>query len=460
MDTTAPLVGDEGPHLSAACARPPSEPSGYAQAVPFSVRGQREVARRYFEKLGAADVRPSEDGGGTDLRLGYQPAFEGLRAALLLLVVLTHTQQYLTGEVIYFPLGGLGIMPLFFMLSGFLIASIIIKNMQRSGSVQYRAFVWRRIQRLGIPMLLFVVVYFIFNVSVGEPVTTPSGSKILGVTESALLMLTFTINLAPTFGYSERYDSIQMWSLGVDMQLYLLLPVLLFLLLRSMTNLRKLLAVILTMFVVFQVLLIVEYYFLYYRLDDHSDFGAVAAQAGVYQRPENSAGAFLVGVGLYLVWSKGLMPVRLFKRIWIPVALIFAYSLAMFIPARTDFSFWIGFTLLSVLGTVIVGEAVREGSPIWRAFSGRIIRVVGRLSYTIYIWHMFVFINVNRWVDRDVNPYVRTLGAWTILGVVSVAAWWIAERPLLRLPPVRGPRRPDTQPATTASASGAEGGRA
>lgn len=424
--------------------------------MPFSVRGQCEAARGYLEKLGAADFRPTEEGGGTDLRLGYQPALEGLRAVLLLMVVLTHTQQYFTGEIIFFRLEGLGVMSLFFMLSGFLIASIIVKNMQRSGSIQYRSFVWRRLKRLYTPVLLFVAVYFVLNISVGEPLTTQSGSRILGIAESTLLMLTSTINFASTFGYVERYDSVQMWSLGVDMQLYLLLPVLLFLLFRATTNLRKMLAVILALFMAFQVLRIVEYYFLYYRQADRSSTGALIAQAGVYERPENSAGAFLMGAALYLVWSKGLMPVTLFKRVWIPVAIIFVAFIIMFNPALSDFSFWIGFTLVSLLGTVIIGEAMRERSPIWRLLSGSTVRVVGRLSYTIYIWHMLVFINVNRWVDRSINPYVRTFAAWTILGFVSVAAWWIAERPLVRLPPVRGPRRPVVQPASAPLATESE----
>lgn len=425
--------------------------------MPFSMSAQRETARLYFEKLGKADFGPSETPSDTDQRLGYQPALEGLRAILLLLVVLAHSQQYFTAKVIFFPVEGLGVMSLFFLLSGFLITSIIVKNIQRTGSVQYRSFVWRRLKRLYTPVILFVVVYFILNVSVGEPLFTQPGARILGVTESAVLMLTSTINLAPTFGYSERFDSVQMWSLGVDMQLYLILPLLLILLFRATTNLRKMLGVIFAIFVGLQILRLVEYYFLYYRRPDRGSFDALIAQAGVYERPENSAGAFLIGAALYLIWSKGLMPVTLFKRSWIPVALIFTVFIMAFNPALSDFSFWFGFTLVSVLGAVIVGEAMRDGSPIWRVFSGRIARVLGRLSYTIYIWHMFVFVNLNRWVDRSIDPYVRTFGAFVILGLVSTAAWWIAERPLVRLPPVRGPRRPEPRPVPQARRTEAEG---
>jgi hypothetical protein len=70
---------------------------------------------------------------------------------------------------------------------------------------------------------------------------------------------------------------------------------------------------------------------------------------------------------------------------------------------------------------------------------------------------MFVFVNLNRWVDRSIDPYVRTFGAFVILGLVSTAAWWIAERPLVRLPPVRGPRRPEPRPVPQARRTEAEG---
>lgn len=396
----------------------------------------RAPARSYFARLGEEEFLPSGVGGGDVRRLGYQPALEGLRAILLILVVLTHAQQYLVGKTVLIPLGGLGLMTMFFLLSGFLMSSILIRSHQKTGSVHFWPFFKRRFQRLYAPLVLYVVVYFVVNGAIGEPMFLRPGGRTLGVVESSILMLTSTVNWAPTFGYAQRFDTVQMWSLGVDMQLYLILPLLIFALFRLSTNLRKILTVIAGMFVALQVLRIAEYSFLYMDLPDHDSRSAIITQSGVYERPENTAGAFLVGVALYLVWTKGLMPVKLFKRIWIPTATFMVFLVMAFSPVFSDFSYWIGYTLVSLLGAVIISEGLREGSPIQKVFSSRIALVLGRVSYTVYIWHMLVFLLFNRWVTAELLAPVRILGALSVLAVVSGIAWWIAERPLLRLPRV------------------------
>lgn len=405
--------------------------------MPKGVTRARTRARTYFERLGDEEFLANGVGGGDVRNLGYQPALEGLRAILLTLVVVGHAQQYLVGKTVFAPLQGLGLMSIFFLLSGFLISSILVKSHQRTGSVQYGKFFRRRIQRLYTPLLLFVAVYFVVNALLGEPLFLRPGGRTLGIVESSVLMITSTINFAPTFGYAQRFDTVQMWSLGVDLQLYLLLPLIILLLFRWTTNLRRLVGIIAGMFVGLQLLRIFEYKVFYYDLPDHDTRTAVIAQAGVYERPEHSAGAFLVGVALYLVWSKGLMPVRLFRKMWLPTVLVLGVLVAKFSPMFSDFSYWIGFTIVSLLGAVVVGETLREGSPIWRVFSSRIALLLGRVSYTVYIWHMFVFILFNRFVTAPLLAPVRILGALAALGVVSAVAWWIAERPLVRLPPVR-----------------------
>ena len=74
------------------------------------------------------------------------------------------------------------------------------------------------------------------------------------------------------------------------------------------------------------------------------------------------------------------------------------------------------------------------------------MRLIGRISYTCYIWHLIVFINIRRWWGDSMPAVPLVALAWAVLLVVSYAAWWIAERPLMRLPPVSAPiEQPDNR---------------
>jgi len=87
--------------------------------------------------------------GTSSQRLGYRPALDGLRAVAIALVILVHTESGL------FPGGYIGV-DLFFVLSGFLITTLLLEEHGRDGSVNLGRFYLRRTLRL-YPALLGVV---------------------------------------------------------------------------------------------------------------------------------------------------------------------------------------------------------------------------------------------------------------------------------------------------------------
>ncbi len=369
---------------------------------------------------------------------------------LLLAVVLAHSRDFLTPDG-WFPITGFGSLTMFFVLSGFLVAAIALKNHERSGTVEYGAYMWRRVQRLGAPLLLFAVVSFLVGWAQGARMTNKPGGHTLGLVENTLTLLTFTNNLVPSFGYNQRFDSVQMWSLGVDMQVYLVLPLLIALVLRRTRRIEPMIWLFGAMIVVLQFTRYAEFHHAY---DPRAYANSAVARipvAAVYQRPENSFDAFLVGVILCLLWKTRLLPMRLFRILWAPAMVVFVAGM-LYMELISEPAYMFGYTVVISCSFIVVGECLRPGSLLARLFSTYPMRLLGRVSFTIYIWHLFVFLNMRSWLGGSLHSTTVAILAWVALGVVSAVAWWIAERPLLRLPPVGRPHLFGARPKTEASA--------
>lgn len=378
-------------------------------------------------------------GDGQDpVRLRYEPSLEGLRTMLLLAVVLAHSIDFLTPDG-WFPITGFGSLTMFFVLSGFLVAAIALGNYERTGTVEYRAYMIRRIQRLGAPLLLFAVVSFLVGWAQGVRMTTRPGGHMLGLVENTLTLVTFTNNLVPSFGYNQQFDSVPMWSLGVDMQVYLVLPLLIALVIRRTRRILPMIWILGAMIVILQFTRYAEFRHAYDPIAYRNSEVAKIPVAAVYQRPENSFDAFLIGVILCLLWKTRLLPLRLFRALWAPALVVFVAGM-LYLELISDAAYVFGYTVVILCSFVVVGDCLRPDSHLRRFFGLYPMRLLGRVSFTIYIWHLFVFLNMRRWIGNHFHSTTVMLLAWGALAVVSVVAWWIAERPLLRLPPVGGPK--------------------
>jgi peptidoglycan/LPS O-acetylase OafA/YrhL len=362
-------------------------------------------------------------------QLVYQPGLEGLRTVLLLLVVVAHTLQFLVPTASIYHVSAFGSLTTFYVLTGFLVTAIVMRNIERKGTIDYVAFMKRRFVRIGVPILLFAAVHFIWTVASGEPLFAPAGAKLLGEVASLLALLTFTLNFAPTFDRNQRLDMVQMWSIGVDVQFYAIWPVMWLLIRRHAKKMASVLFALLGLFIVMQVIRGAEY-----LLFNHNRL----FPADVYQRPENSFDAFLAGAFVCVLWKNHALPTELFRKLWIPSVLLFI-AFATFVVSWSWVPYFGGYMVAALYSMVIVVESMRAGSPLARFFSSTVMRAIGRVSFTAFIWHLWVFIRVNQFLKGEIWAPLRILIAYSALAVVTFVAWYIAERPFMRLPPVRHP---------------------
>ena len=145
--------------------------------------------------------------------LGYHHALDQLRGAAVLAVVAIH---YAGPTRRFFPGAGLAV-NVFFVLSGFLITRLLMEEFDRTGSVDIRAFMRRRIARLA-PALLSIVAFFI----VAEFVFDLFGDR-ASVVRGIVATLLYVRNWLPVLGIEEPSLGVA-WSLAVEEQFYLLWP--------------------------------------------------------------------------------------------------------------------------------------------------------------------------------------------------------------------------------------------
>lgn len=172
----------------------------------------------------AADATP--EGGSARLSLAWRPEIDGLRALAVLPILLFHAGYD------WLPGGYIGV-DIFFVISGYLISTIILREAS-AGTFTFGRFYRRRARRI-LPALLPVLVATLIG---GHFLLLPDEYTMLAQTALAVLAfvpnILFWIESSTYFGLdSATQPLLHTWSLGIEEQCYLLLPPLLLLLVRG-----------------------------------------------------------------------------------------------------------------------------------------------------------------------------------------------------------------------------------
>ncbi|GAB3587506.1 acyltransferase family protein [Calidifontibacter terrae] len=299
----------------------------------------------------------------------YRPDIEGLRAIAVLMVLLAH------GRVPGFS-GGFAGVDVFFVISGFLITGLLVREAERDGRISYVDFWARRAKRL-LPASSLVLVATILLSWLAVPAALwNTVSK--DIIASALYVVNwrFADQSVDYFAHTNTSPVQHFWSLAVEEQYYVVWPLLLGLLLfiarRAQLKIRAVMAVGLAL-----ILLPSFIWALVYTNSEPAKSYFVTTT----RLWELAAGA-LVAVAAHL-W------IRLSRQAAAVAAIAGALGLLLTVPlSKADG--WPGVsTLLPVLATVLVivaGFTLREGI-VHRVLASAPMVWIGGLSYGIYLWH-------------------------------------------------------------------------
>lgn len=288
--------------------------------------------------------------GETTLQLGrsnHIPALDGIRALAALMVVLYHAK--LPG----LP-GGYMAVDVFFVLSGFFITRILLRDLSQNG-LSYQQFCTRRLYRLWPALLLFLMVYLLTAPLVFERISVYKHLR------DALFTASYLVNYASVFSEGTAVLG-HVWTLAVEMQFYLLWPLVILLLVRLPKRLT--LVVLLALF-----LLTTANRWLQATPDN---------PWGFYVRTDARISGLILGSLLAFSHLK-------IRQGWAILGLLLLAFVMTFYSTQWIPSARYGFTIAELGAALLV-----MSQPVW--LGGRFWHWLATLSYGWYLWHYYFMI--------------------------------------------------------------------
>lgn len=314
----------------------------------------------------------------------YIPELDGVRALAALSIVLYHSQ--IPGLA-----GGFFAVDVFFVLSGFLVTQLLYKHYLRDGRINWVGFLRRRISRLMPALVVMLVVYLCMAPFMWGDLVTPATHV-----RDVLLSMTYTINWLATWG--ERPGVLaHVWSLAIEMQFYLLWP-LVMLLVSRLNRVQGMVILVL----------------LYVAMTLWRGIGSAGLESSwdMYTRTDMHATGLILGSIL------ALLPQKRLAYLATPGLLLLAFCFTFF-STHWDATVRYGFTLAEAGAAMLI-----LGRPAWLTLPG--MSWLGQISYGLYLWHypIMLYLRVEGLPWQEVLLY----GLVTALGLASLSYYFVELR--------------------------------
>jgi peptidoglycan/LPS O-acetylase OafA/YrhL len=341
----------------------------------------------------------------------YRPALDGIRALAVAAVVLFHAGVPGIGG------GFLGV-DAFFVLSGFLITSLLLSEHRSRGRIDLRRFWIRRARRL-LPALLTVLLatviagHFLLDGDALGLLRTDAYAT-LGYVANWRMIFRGTGYVAATAAPSPLQHT---WSLGIEEQFYLVWPLLVAALLALRRRGRTVLIVLCGAGAVVSQLLCAHFF----RPEDISR---------AYYGTDTRAQALLIGAAL----AASLIGVSTTGRAWVSLAGILGLAALIWLwHAASDQASWLyhgGLTGAALATALLILAVIRRPGSLPARFLGLAPLVwLGRISYGVYLWHwpLFTFVTAD---NTGLSRWPLLAARLTGTLAVAVAGYYLIEQPI------------------------------
>ncbi len=332
----------------------------------------------------------------------YRPEIDGLRAIAVMAVIFYHADLTIFGNK-FFEGGFIGV-DIFFTISGYLITSIILRELKETRKFSFINFYKRRARRI-LPVLFFVMI-----------VSLPFAYKYL----LPNFFIDYSKSIISSIGFASNfyfwslglgYDQLQnlqfqpflhTWSLSVEEQYYFIFPILLCICFRYFRKYLNFLFIL----GIFISLLLADW-----MSQTHASFNFYTLPSRGW---ELLAGSLLANIELKIgrknpKFLSSTLPVL--GLLLIIFTFIF-YNDRMFLPSF--------YTLPSILGVCMIIWFTSNNSFTTKIFSNNIFVGVGLISYSLYLWHYPIFI-----LFAEINKYYLII----ITFILSIISYYFIEKP-------------------------------
>ena len=350
----------------------------------------------------------------------HLPGLDGLRGVAVLAVIAFHLNPA------WLPGGFLGV-DVFFVISGFLITTLLVREARWSGRIDLPRFWNRRARRL-LPALAICVVVSTLLARLVE------GDLLVGIGRQTLGAATFSTNWLEIAAGSDYFHAttpqlfMNLWSLAVEEQFYLLWPLAALLLMRTMRSTRARVSIPLAVGIASAALMAL-------RLDP-------TAATRVYYGTDTHLIGLMLGAALAFAYAaphRAWTSSARWQRLRWPVtawAIVVLLTLLVVCDEASPWTFRVGIPLASLATALIVLSVVSTPSMARTALQTRWLVWVGERSYGLYLWHWPVILLVGQLWPVEPGGLSYLVSRLVCVGVtvaVAEASHRFVETPIRRL---------------------------
>jgi peptidoglycan/LPS O-acetylase OafA/YrhL len=353
------------------------------------------------------------------------PGLDGLRGIAVLAVIIYHADvSWLVG-------GFLGV-DVFFVLSGFLITTLLINELTETNTVDRARFYIRRIRRL-MPAL-FLVLFFSVLVS---------GLFVLDaayhVRRDLPWAMTFVLNWSYLFFEQSYFVNISrppllqhLWSLSVEEQFYVIWPIMLIALYKvRIGNLTPRVKI----FIASTILAIASTAWMAH-LSIANGFPIPNDPSRVYFGTDTHAMGLLVGCAAAALWRSERLNERLTPDRAAAMNGLGLFSIAglayffLYVSELNEFLYRGGFLVLSILTVILVVVAAHPGLKFGQHLGNPILKWFGDRSYGIYLWHWPIFVLMRSGIDIQWPDPIAFVVKVAIVLIIADMSYRFVEMPI------------------------------
>ena len=333
-------------------------------------------------------------------------ALDGLRAVSILLVVISHAWL---GHIM--P-GGLGV-TIFFFISGFIITRLMLQEFDRDQKIDVRHFYLRRLFRLMPALIVYVACSLLAMWMVGEPIR---------LVELLSVFFYFANYFAIFFSFSSTLMPAPLsitWSLAVEEHFYLVFPFLFAVLASNTKWFLRLIVIALVSVVLWRWYLVTQI-----GLDS-------LAPDRIYKATDTRVDSILYGTGFSLLLHR-YPSARDFFSDWRIFFVGIVLMLVSLLIRDEIFRESVRYSVQGIAMAALFYHLIFTDNLISRLFSSAPMVYIGKISYSLYLYHYLVFALITAWMP-DATLALRIVVMVTVSFLCAHLSYRFVEQYFLQL---------------------------